>query len=78
MSWHDLNPHVLNSLICLLGIGVCLALIVGGMVSDRRERVAEAKAARAQAATLARVADGPVRRRASPSPAARVEYRQVA
>lgn len=32
----DLNPHVFNSLLCLIGIVFCLVLIVWGGCSDRR------------------------------------------
>ena len=38
MQLHELNPHVLNSLLCLIGIVVCLVLIAcsGGKPARRQ------------------------------------------
>lgn len=43
MQLHDVNPHVINSLLCLIGIVSCLVLIGWGMLSDRREISSQAE-----------------------------------
>jgi len=49
---HNLNPHVINSLLCLIGIFACLVLIAcsGGKPERRRSRSARRPAG--QAASL--------------------------
>lgn len=36
MQPEPLNPHVINSLLCLIGIVFCLVLIGWGIYTDRR------------------------------------------
>lgn len=76
MHLHDLNPHVLNSLLCLVGIVFSLVLIVWGMICDHRESVTEEETAtpsqEARACRPCRVA------RRMPTPAPRLSYREVA
>jgi hypothetical protein len=76
MSWHDLNPHVINSLFCLGGIMLCLVLIGRGMISDLRQRAADAETERHESAMRPRPAPTVARRVAAPTP--RLSYRQVA
>jgi hypothetical protein len=76
MQLHHINPHVLNSLYCLIGIVLCLALIVWGKVCDRRYLKAQAEAQRRKLEAAARLPHGqggPGRHQAVP-----LSYRQVA
>ena len=45
MLHQDLNPHVVNVLLCLGGIAFSLALIGWGMWRDRRQAASEEEAA---------------------------------
>ncbi|HQJ52798.1 MAG TPA: hypothetical protein PKW05_13575, partial [Anaerolineae bacterium] len=54
MQAHHINPHVLNSLYCLLGIALCLVLIVWGKICDRRYLKAQAEVQRRRPAAPAR------------------------
>ncbi len=76
MHLHDLNPHVLNSLICLIGIVFSVVLIVWGMICDRRESITEEETATSrQEARACRPC--PAARR-MPTPTPRLSYREVA
>jgi len=76
MQLHDLNPHVLNSLLCLAGIVLCLVVIGWGMISDRRQRATEEEPAAGQAPAGARPSPPASRQQHGPAP--HLTYRQVA
>ncbi|MBU0608248.1 MAG: hypothetical protein KKI08_10185 [Armatimonadetes bacterium] len=76
MQLHDINPHVINSLLCLIGIMLCLVLIGWGMWLDRRHRAAEDELAAAEAPRCPRPARPSACRASVSSP--RLGYRQVA
>jgi hypothetical protein len=76
MQLHDLNPHVINSLLCLGGIVLCLVLIGWGMISDRQQHAAADEPAADQAPAPARPSHPAARRAHGPAP--RLTYRQVA
>lgn len=71
MHLHDINPHVLNSLYCLIGIAICLGLIIWGAYCDRRQMRLESRQEEPRASRS-------IHRRPRRLPSEAPRYRQVA